>query len=218
MRNSLFARFATALTIVIAFSVAAQAQSEPQKVTKPAQTKQQKPATAAKTHKVWTEDDISTVRTQADRFIDASDRQRQAATEAATAQEASEKQAVSSPAKPPAKKPPLSQAKSVDDAEAKIGWEKRDIQGQEEYIAGLEQRLPSATPEERAHLQQLIATHKQYIVESQKEMQGLEEQKRNFQKPQAPAAPAPAPAPAAPASDAPASDTATSAESQPPSQ
>jgi len=210
MRTRALLRAAAASTMMIAFSVAAQAQSEPQRVTKPkpARTKQ-KPATATKTHKVWTEDDISTVRTQADKVIDASDRQRQGGTEAAAAHEASEKQGVRDPAKPPAKKPLLSQAKSAEDAEAKIGWEKRDIQGQEEYIAGLEQRLPSATPEERAHLQQLIATHKQYIVESQKEMQGLEEQKRSFQKPSAARAPA---------SDAPASDAATSAESQPPSQ
>jgi hypothetical protein len=208
MRTRALLRAAAASTMMIAFSVAAQAQSEPQKVTKSARTKQ-KPATLTKTHRVWTEDDISTVRTQADKVIDASDRQRQGATEAAAAHEASEKQDVRDPAKPPAKKPPLSQAKSAEDADAKIGWEKRDIQGQEEYIAGLEQRLPSATPEERAHLQQLIATHKQYIVESQKEMQGLEEQKRNFQKPSAAHAPV---------SDAPASDAATSAESQPPSQ
>jgi hypothetical protein len=207
MRTRALLRAAAASTMMIAFSVAARAQSEPQRVTKPARTKQ-KTAMPTKTHKVWTEDDISTVRTQADKVIDASDRQRQGAAEAAAAHEASEKQGVRDPAKLPAKKPPLSQAKSADDADAKIGWEKRDIQGQEEYIAGLEQRLPSATPEERAHLQQLIATHKQYIVESQKEMQGLEEQKRNFQKPSAAHVPA---------SDAPASDAATSAESQPPS-
>lgn len=221
MRNSALARIAAAATITIAFSVAAQAQSEP-KATDKTPAKKQKPAPKP-THKVWTEDNISTVRTQADAVIDAQDRQTVNNAAAAQAEEASEKQPAADPSKPPAKKAPLSQAKSVEDADAKIAWEKRDIQGQEEYIAGLEQRLSSATPEERAHLQQTIEQHKQYIVESRKEMQGLEEQKKEFQNPKKPAAPAPAAqAPAKPATEAPApapadSDSATSAESQPPS-
>ena len=211
MRNSVLARIATAATITIAFSVTALAQSGSQTPDKPASAKKQKTAPKP-AHKVWTEDNISTIRTQSDKAIDASDHQQQAATEAAAAQEASEKQSAADLSKPPAKKAPLSQAKSVEDADAKIAWEKRDIQGQEEYIASLQERLSSATPEERAHLQQLIDTHKQWIIDTQKEMQGLEEQKKAFQNPKKPAAPAePAPAPA----DAPAN---TSAEAQPPSQ
>ena len=203
MKNSSLARFATASSIVIAFSVAALPQSAPQATNKRAPIKKQKPAPT--THKVWTEDDISTVRRPADRYIDASDRQSQAANSAASVQDASAKQPVEAPAKP-AKKAPLSQAKSANDAEAKIGWEERDIRGQEEYIASLQQRLASATPEERAHLEQLIEQHKQIIVDTRKEMQGLEEQKKNFEKkPEAPAA-TPAPAPSA------------AEEAQPPSQ
>jgi len=211
MRNSVLARLAGAAMITIAFSVAAHAQSAPQTTDKPAPAKKQK-TTPKPAQKVWTEDNISTIRTQADKAIDASDRQQQAATEAAAAQEASEKQSAADSSKPPAKKAPLSQAKSVEDADAKIAWEKRDIQGQEEYIASLQERLSSATPEQRAHLQQLIEQHKQWIVDTQKEMQGLEEQKKAFQNPKKPAAPA---EPAPPPADAPAN---TSAEAQPPSQ
>jgi hypothetical protein len=203
MRNSSVARLAIASVIVVISSGAAHAQSEPQKISKTAKTQSQKPAPKT-THKVWTEDDMSTVRTQADKVIDASDRQQQVANDAAVAHEASDKQPAKDAPKPPAKKPPLSQAKSAEDADAKIGWEKRDIQGQEEYIASLEERLASATPEERAHLQQLIELHKQYIVDSRKEMQGLEEQKKEFQNPKR--------------SPAPAAEPATSAEAQPPSQ
>jgi len=202
MRTTLFARFGTAAMLLISFAVATQAQSEPQPAGKAAQTAKQKPA--AKSHKVWTEDNISNVRTQADKVIDASDRQQQAANEAAaTAAEGASQKQPSGDAKP-VKKAPLSQAKSAEDAEAKIEWEKRDIQGQEEFIASLEERLSSATPEEKAHLQQLIVLHKQYIVDTQKEMQGLVEQKKNFQK-----NPSAASEPAAPV---------TSAEAQPPSQ
>jgi len=206
MRNILFARFVTAVTLVIAYGGVARAQSASQTTDSTASAKKQKPAPKA-THKVWTEDNISTVRTQADKVIDSSDRQQQAANEAAeaAAQEAAQKQVSGDPAKP-VKKAPLSQAKSAEDAQAKIEWEKRDIQGQEEYISSLQDRLSSATPEEKAHLQQLIQVHKQYIVDTQKEMQGLEEQKKNFQKkPSAPSVPEP-PAPVA------------SAEAEPPPQ
>lgn len=216
MKNSLLARIATAAAMTMAFSLAAYAQGESQATDK-APAKKQKPAPKP-AHKVWTEDNISTIRTQADVTIDAQDRQTVNNAAAAQEQEASEKQPAADPSKPPAKKAPLSQAKSVEDADAKITWEKRDIQGQEEYIASLEQRLSSATPEERAHLQQLIELHKQYIVDTRKEMQGLEEQKKEFQNPKKPAAPAPAqPAPAASAPAPADSDSATSAESQPPS-
>jgi len=199
MRNSALLRAAAVSTMAIAFSAAAHAQSEPQKVTKPAksQAKRQKPATAAKAHTVWTEDNISSVRTPADVLIEAKDRQATAQTTQAAgdaaAQPASGKQPAANPSKP-TKVPPLSQAKSVEDADAKIGWEQRDIQGQEETIANLEERLASATPEERAHLQQLIEQHKQYMAESRKEMQGLQEQKKNFQTKTATPAPAAAPA------------------------
>jgi|SRR5215831_833806 len=197
MRNSLLAQFAAASTIVIAFSGAAQAQSAAsQTAGQTAPTKKQKPA--PKTHKVWTEDDISTVRRPSDKYIDASDRQSQAGQSAASVEDTSVKQPAEDGVKP-VHKAPLSQAKSAGDADAKIAWEKRDIQGQEEYIQSLQQRLASATPQERAHLEQLIEQHKQIIVDTRKEMQGLEEQKKNFEtKPAAPAAaPAPTPAPAA---------------------
>src|SRR5262249_39131815 len=199
---------ATASTLVFALAGAAQAQSASQTTDNTAPAKKQKPAPKT-AHKVWTEDNISTVRTQADKVIDSSDRQQQAANEAAVtaAQEAAQKQQAGGDPAKPVKKAPLSQAKSAEDAQAKIEWEKRDIQGQEEYIASLEERLSSATPEEKAHLQQLIAQHKQIIVDTQREMQGLEEQKKAFQNPNKPAAPA---------SEAPAATT--SAEAQPPSQ
>lgn len=203
MRNMSFARFVTASMFVIATAALAQAQNASQ-TTNTAQPAKQKQA--SKSHKVWTEDNISTVRTQSDKVIDSNDRQQQAAIEAAAAaQDAAQKQAAGDPAAKPVKKAPLSQAKSAEDAEAKIEWEKRDIQGQEEYISSLEERLSSATPEEKAHLQQLIVLHKQYIADTQKEMQGLVEQKKNFQKNPNPSAAEP-PAPVA------------SAEAQPPSQ
>lgn len=214
MRNLLIVRIAVASTMTIAFSLAAHGQSEPQAKNKTSAAKKQKPAPKP-AHKVWTEDNIGSVRKQSDVIIDAQDRQTVNAA-AQEAQEASEKQPAGDSSKPPAKKAPLSQAKSAEDADAKIAWEQRDIQGQEETIANLQQRLDSATPQERAHLQQLIEQHKQYLADTRKEMHGLEEQKKEFQNPKKPAAPTPV-APATPAPAPADSDSSTSAEAQPPS-
>ena len=178
MRNRLIARIAVTSTMVLGFSLAGYAQSQQQAADKTSANKKQKP-TPKPTHKVWTEDNIGNIRTQSDVVIDAQARQTQDAAAAQEAQEAAEKQqAAADSSKPPVKRAPLSQAKSVEDANAKIAWDQRDIQGQEETIASLQQRLDSATPQEKAHLQQLIEQHKQYLADTRKEMQGLEDQKK----------------------------------------
>jgi len=71
----------------------------------------------------------------------------------------------------------------VDDAEKKIAWEQRDIQGQLETIDRLQQELGQATPERKEHLQQLIEQHKQILAETRKEMTGLQDQKKQLEKP-----------------------------------
>jgi hypothetical protein len=181
MKNSSLLRAAVASIILIGFSAAAHAQSEPQKKN-PAQS--QKPA--AKPHKVWTEDNLSTVRTPADMYIEAQDRQSTTAANAnatatASVQTAAEKQPAANSQKP-AKTPPLAHAKSADDADFKIEWEKKDIQGQEEYLVRMQNELEQAPPEQKEHIQKLIEQHTQILADTRKELQGLEEQKKDFQK------------------------------------
>ena len=146
-----------------------------------AASQSQKPA--SKPHKVWTEDNLSTVRTPADNYVEAKDRQStstSAANASASTQTAAEKPHATS--QQPTKTPPLAHAKSTEDADFKMEWEKKDIQGQEEYLARMQGELEQAPPEQKEHIQKLIEQHKQILADTKKELQGLQEQKKDFQK------------------------------------
>ena len=153
---------------------------------KSATAKHRKPANpqapAAKTHKVWTEDDLARVRTPADRYVEKEAAQVQAAT---TAQQAEATEQSSATAAKPQKTAPLAHANSADDADKKIAWEQRDIEGQEEFIDGLRQELRDAAPDRIEHLQKLIEDHKQILADTRKELAGLQAQKKEFEKPAA---------------------------------
>jgi len=180
MKNRSLLRAAVASTILIGFSAMAYAQSEPQKKNAAA-SQSQKPA--PKPHKVWTEDNLSTVRTPADNYVEAKDRQSTSTTAAnasALTQTATEKPGANS--QKPAKTPPLAHAKSAEDADFKIEWEKKDIQGQEEYLVRMQGELEQAPPDQREHIQKLIEQHKQILADTRNELKGLEEQKKDFQK------------------------------------
>jgi len=181
MKNSSLMRIAVTSTILIGFSATAHAQSEPRKKNKTAPAQTQQPA--SKPHKVWTEDNLSTVRTPADRYSEAKDRQSAGSHSeaAASLQEASEKQPVANSQKS-AKIPPLSHAKSVEDANFKIEWEKKDIQGQEEYLVRMQGELEQAPADQKEHIQKLIEQHQQILADTRNELKGLEEQKKDFQK------------------------------------
>ncbi len=186
-RNSLLLNVILAGATAVALAVPAHAQSDSQKSATPAKyrkTTKKKQAPAPKTHKVWTEEDLATVRTPADSYAEKEAAQAQAAA-AATQQADAAKQTSAEPAKP-SKVAPLAHANSVDDADKKIAWEERDIQGQQETIDRLQQELGQATPERKEHLQQLIEQHKQILAETHKELAGLQAQKKQLEKPGAP--------------------------------
>ncbi len=177
MRTNSVWKAAVAAALVLGFSTVVRAQSEPQKNDKPAPAQNQKPV--PKPHKVWTDDNLSAVRTPATAYMAATDKQ--SPTGAPAAQEASEKQPVAGSQKP-TKAPPLSHAKSVEDAENKIEWEKRDIQGQEEYLVRMQGELEQAPADRKEHIQKLIEQHQQILADTRNELKGLEEQKKDFQK------------------------------------
>jgi len=185
--NSLFLATA-ACAMVLGLSAGARAQSDSQKpaqqhsAKKPVAPKRRRPAQvtpAAEKHKVWTEDDMAGMRTPADHYIDM-EAARSTANVPAANQVNTAKGTTATNSGKPAGPAPLAVAKSAGDADAKIAWEERDIQGQRETIDQLQQQLASAPPEQREHLQDLIKQHNQYIVECQKEIQGLQQQKKDL--------------------------------------
>src|SRR5260370_32434108 len=172
--------FSVILACAAAVGLGAPARAQSESGTTPA--KQRKPA--AKKHKVWTEDDLATVRKPADNYADRETAQTQAEAQPQGA-DATKQASASKPDKPP-KIAPLAHANSVDDADKKIAWEERDIQGQEETIARLQEELGQASPDRKEHLQQLIEQHKQILEDVRKELAGLQAQRKQLEKPGAP--------------------------------
>ena len=161
------------------------AQSDSQKNVTPAKYRKvnKKQAPAAKTHKVWTDDDLATVRTPADSYAEKETAQAQAATAATQQQQIdAAKQTSGTPAKPP-KTPPLAHANSVDDADKKIAWEERDIQAQEEFIDRTQRELDQAPSDQREHLQKVIEENQKILADTRKELAGLQAQRKQLEKP-----------------------------------
>jgi hypothetical protein len=167
--------FSVILACAAATGLAGPACAQSDKSTTPA--KQRK--AAAKTHKVWTEDDLATVRKPADIYADKEAAQTQAG---ATQQVVPVKQNSATKSEKPPTVAPLAHANSVDDADKKIAWEERDIQGQEEFIERVQQELGQAPPDQREHLQKVIEEHKQILADTRKELAGLQAQRKQLQK------------------------------------
>ena len=184
-KNGLLFSVILACAAAVGLAAPASAQSDSQKSATPAKyrgpTKKQAPA--SKTHKVWTEDDLATVRTPADSYAEKETAQAQAAAAAIQQQQTdAATQTSATPAKP-SKTPPLAHANSVDDADKKIAWEERDVQAQEEFIDRIQQELGQAPPDQREHLQKVIEENKQILADTRKELAGLQEQRKQLEKP-----------------------------------
>jgi plasmid maintenance system killer protein len=147
--------------------------------TKPQQTTATDPA--SKKHKVWTDDEVSTLRTPTDNYVD----QKQAAdTAAAAAAAAAAEQAKSKPKSENvvAAPPRLSNPKSPEDADRMIAWENRDVDAQTEYVDKLRTQLEQATPEERAQLEKKLTQRIQIVEDTKKERDALVAQKKELEK------------------------------------
>jgi hypothetical protein len=130
-----------------------------------------------KVHKVWTEDDVSSVRTDADKYLD----QKQAATDEAAAAAAKQEKA----AKPQVHSgapPALSNPKSTADADRMIAWEERDLAAQQENVERVRTQLQEAAPEDKDRLQKLLVERMQIVEEVRKERDDLLKQKKAIEK------------------------------------
>lgn len=163
-----------AVTVAQQSSQSSSTQASQQSTASPDQ--KAKPA-PAKSPKVWTEDDISSVRTLADDYQDQTRAQAAAPTETAN----QPKPAAANAAKPD-QPPMLSNPKSVESADKMIAWEQRDIDSQQEYLQKLQKELEDAPPEQKAHLQGWIAQEIKTIADTRKEMEGLQSQKSELEK------------------------------------
>jgi len=149
----------------------------------PANAKDSSPA--PKKHKVWTDDEVSTLRTPADDYVE----QKQAAEAATAAAAAAAAMAKSKPKSEKAVGPPrLTNPKSPEDADRMIAWENRDVDAQQEYVDTLRTQLEQAAPEERERLEQKLTQRIQIVEDTKKERDALVTQKKELEKKAGPGA------------------------------
>jgi hypothetical protein len=167
-----------AITVAQQASQSSTGPTTQQAVQKPDQKAKPVPA---KSSRVWTEDDISSVRTPADDYQD----QIRAQDAAAAAAANQPKPAATKPAQKGAPAA-LSNPKTADDADKMIAWEQRDIDSQQEYLEELQRQLEGAPPDQKAHIQEWIDHETKVIADAKKEQAGLAEHKKDLEKKAAP--------------------------------
>jgi small-conductance mechanosensitive channel len=178
MKHQIFLTLGCAAVLVAAAGAPALAQDAQNGQSLQAATKAS--SATSKKHKVWTDDDVSTLRTPEDNYVE----QKQAAEAATVAANATAAQAKSKPKtdKPVGGPPALSNPKSPEDADRMIAWESRDVDAQQEYIDKLRTQLEQASPEDRDHLENNLAKHIQMLEQTKKERDALVTQKKELQK------------------------------------
>ena len=182
MKRKIFITFGCAAILFAATGTSSLAQDAQD--AKPSQAPA-KDSSAPKKHKVWTDDEVSTLRTPEDNYIE----QKQAA-EAAAAAAAAAQQAKSTPKseKHVGAAPALSNPKSPEDADRMIAWENRDVDAQQELIDKVRTQVEQASPETREALEKDLTKHIKMLEDTKKERDALVAQKKELQKKASPEA------------------------------
>jgi hypothetical protein len=176
MKHRIFLTLGCAALLLATTGTSSLAQDSPQASGKDS-------SSAPKKHRVWTDDEVSALRTPADNYVEQK-QAAEAATAAAAAAAAAAEQAKSKPKsdKPVGGKPALSNPKSADDADRMIAWENRDVDAQQEFVDKLRTDLQKASPEDRGHLEENLAKRIQILENTRKERDALMTQKKELEK------------------------------------
>jgi len=177
MNNSFFLSAILASAAALGLSGPAFAQSDSQKKTPPG--KQTKPA--PKPHKVWTDDEVGSLRSPADAYAEAKEAQ---ATQAGDAQQPGTANQTSGSKQSGNGLPPpvLTNPKSLEDADKMIAWENRDIAAQEEFLDKLKQEIDEAPADQKERLTKLLAQRTQILANTRNELKNLQTKKRELEK------------------------------------
>lgn len=138
---------------------------------------------SAKPHKVWTDDDLGAIRSRGDITVAAAQTS-VTPTAADASQPPAPTAAEKAPAAParPTGKAALSNPKTPQEADGMIAWEQRDIDSQQEFVDRLQTQLEQAPPDQREHLQKILAQHQQSLADTRQEQAALIAQKKLLQK------------------------------------
>lgn len=176
MRNRLHRSMLLASAALISAGLASAQDAEKQTDPKAPSSRQQK--APSKPRKVWTDDDLGSIRSRGNITVAAA----QNPTMPVTASPGAAPLSKSSAAKQPAGKPALSNPKTAGEADGMIAWEQRDIDSQQEFVDRLQAQLEQAPPDQRERLQKSLTEHQQYLADTRQEQQGLMAQKKALEK------------------------------------
>jgi hypothetical protein len=184
MKRKIFVTFGCAAILFTATGTSSLAQDAQD--AKPSQAPAKDSSAPKKAHKVWTDDEVSTLRTPEDNYIE----QKQAAEAAAAAAAAAAQQAKSTPKseKHVGAAPALSNPKSPEDADRMIAWENRDVDAQQELIDKERTQVEQASPETREALEKDLTKHIKMLEDTKKERAALVTQKKELEKKASPEA------------------------------
>jgi DNA repair exonuclease SbcCD ATPase subunit len=177
MDNSSFLSAILAAIAALGLSAPALAQSDSQKKAPPA--KQTKPA--PKPHKVWTDEEVGSLRTPADAYAEASAKQNAQAGDAQQPDTANQT-STSKQAQKGVPPPTLTNPKSLEEADKMIAWENRDIAAQEEFLDRLKQDIAEAPADQKERLTKLLAQRTQVLANTRNELKNLQTKKRELEK------------------------------------
>jgi hypothetical protein len=170
MRNSIFERSVVlaGTTLIMAGLTFAQDAAKQSDQNSPGAHQQKPPS---KPHKVWTDDDVNTIRRRGDITI-------------ATAQNATLPEAKDAPPEMAAKKPAeksslpsgkaaLSNPATAAEADEMIAWEQRDIDAQQQYVDRVQEQLDQAPADQKEHFQKMLAERQKILADVRREQQQL---------------------------------------------
>ena len=124
---------------------------------------------------MWTDDEVGSLRSPANAYMDAKYSQADAAADSKEASAAVKQ-------KPHVAAPALSNPKTVDDADKMIAWEKRDVDAQTEYVERLKKQIDEAPQEDKERLKKVLQDRIQILADTRGEMETLVQQKKELQK------------------------------------
>lgn len=182
MKNCTFVRVTLLLSAVLGGATLACGQATSGQSDQKDPARQQK--TAAKPHKVWTDDDLGSLHRTSGVTV----------AQAHPESEMPKSQGDSTPAAAAESKKPegksafktgpdaLAHPKTSDDADRMIAWEQRDIDSQQEFIDRLQEQLDQAPADQREHLQKVLTERQQTLADTRREQQQLIADKKLLQK------------------------------------
>ena len=143
-------------------------------------------AAPAKPHKVWTDDDVTTLRTPADQYSAEKAAQEEAAATAAKAKADGAKSATAPANYPAGVKPAhaaLSDPKSTEEADKMIAWENRDLDAQADYVRQMQECASNSSGAGRDHCLAEKARMEGVMAQTRQEVKNLKTQKTELEKP-----------------------------------